>query len=53
MALLANGFAVKTAMAVGIVACIMWLIHAASKKDMWLGITNLVVLAYAVKGVLA
>jgi hypothetical protein len=53
MALLANGFEVKAAMAVGILACVLWLIHAAIKKDKWLAATNAVVMLYAIQGVLS
>ena len=50
MAALSLGFPVVWAMAVGLVGCSAWILHAAKHKDLWLVITNVIVAGFAVYG---
>ena len=50
MALLSYGYDAKIIMAIGILACICWIIHAITIKDKYLIITNVVVMGFAIQG---
>ena len=53
MALLSNQYDAKIVMSVGVIACVLWVIHAITRKDKFLLITNVVVMGFAIQGVVS
>lgn len=53
MALLANNFNTQVVFAVGVLACVLWIIHGAMRKDAYLIATNMAVMGFAAQGLLA